>query len=221
MASPAKTKMSAPRPVRPAGEPLASTSHPAFASAPGATWEIAPVDETHFDAAGSPAPPTSSRDEQISRFRGWRQRDPGSGYRSEVIAATTKVEGNEVRIVTVRAVPILPPRARCAQETNGGPDPGDHDRSRAGRSAGRHRQTPADARLSPVYSDGGARTRAASHIVPHDQFGMPIMQSLKRCACIWPMWLRPSPSVCSLPTIARHFCSSDWFSCLAWVFCAA
>src|SRR4051812_14582861 len=92
MASPARTKMSAPTrgPLRPAAEPLASTSHPAFVSAPGATLEVAPVGETRFDAAGSPAPPTSRRDEQISRFRGWRQPDPGSGYRSEVIAATTR-----------------------------------------------------------------------------------------------------------------------------------
>ena len=43
-----------------------------------------------FDAAGSPAPPTSSPDEQISRFHRWRQPDPGSSYRSEVIAGATR-----------------------------------------------------------------------------------------------------------------------------------
>ena len=74
--------------------------------------------------------------------------------------------------------------------------------------------------LSPMHFQmmrAGARGAPAAR----DQFGMPIMQSLKRCACIWPMWLRPSPSYCSLPIIWRHFCSSDWLSCLDWVFCAA
>ena len=42
------------------------------------------------------------------------------------------------------------------------------------------------------------RGRAQRRARAQDQFGMPIMQSLKRCACIWPIWLRPSPSVCLL-----------------------
>src|SRR4029079_6748384 len=66
-----------------------------------------------------------------------------------------------------------------------------------------------------------ARARARRRARGKNQFGRPIRQSPKRCACIWPMWLRPSPSVISLPTISRHFCSSDGLSCRGWVFCAA
>jgi hypothetical protein len=67
-------------------------------------------------------------------------------------------------------------------------------------------------RRAPPATDGrsdDARAGVRGAPAARDQFGMPIMQSLKRCACIWPMWLRPSPSYCSLPTIWRHFCSSD------------
>ena len=49
-----------------------------------------------------------------------------------------------------------------------------------------------------------------------DQCSVPIMQSLKRCACRRPAPPRPSPSPTSLPTISRHFCSSHcllpWFA---------
>jgi hypothetical protein len=66
-----------------------------------------------------------------------------------------------------------------------------------------------------------AGARGPRRARPRKQLGTPSKQSLKRCACIWPIWLRPSPSVISLPTISRHFCSSDGLSCLGWVFCAA
>src|SRR4051812_8401230 len=36
--------------------------------------------------------------------------------------------------------------------------------------------------------------RLVGEVPARDQFGMPIMQSLKRCTWNWPMWLRPSPS---------------------------
>ena len=42
--------------------------------------------------------------------------------------------------------------------------------------------------------------RLVGEVPARDQFGMPIMQSLKRCTWRWPMWPRPSPSRSSLPT---------------------
>src|SRR5262245_47924348 len=73
----------------------------------------------------------------------------------------------------------------------------------------------------PGQRPGGCVFERAGEARACDQCSVPIMQSLKRCACRRPAPPRPSPSPTSLPTISRHFCSSSAPLSLALVRCAA
>lgn len=147
-----------------------------------------PVGETHFDAAGSPAPQLQAATSKFPDFAGGgnRIRAPATGPRS---SPRRHGEGGADRPWSRFGPPrSAPPGAKCGVRGKRGSDPREHDRSRAGASAGRSQADPGRRALVIYgFSDGAARTCAQWHAVAKFQFGMPIMQSLKRCACIWPI----------------------------------
>ena len=91
-------------------------------------------------------------------------------------------------MVAIRTTPMRSNRApNAAQEAKGAPILATIiGVVRTGRPEA-HGLAPADARLSSMDFQTAPPAPARPDAVAQDQFGTPIMQSLKRWACIWPI----------------------------------
>jgi hypothetical protein len=74
------------------------------------------------------------------------------------------------------------------------------NKSRAGNDSAEGKKRQLIASTRQMFVSARASAAPDGEVRARDQFGMPIMQSLKRCTWRWPMWPRPSPSRSSLPT---------------------